>query len=77
MGRSLESIIHFHIGESFYYNPSALIIFFFAGLFIVFEFALSLRNKTIRLKKPAYKLWYIPLGLLIVVWTLNILIGHH
>jgi hypothetical protein len=77
MGRSLESIIHFHIGESFYYNPSGLFFLLFSGLAMVFVFVLSLQNKTIRFTKSARALWYIPLILLIIIWVLNILYGHH
>ncbi len=77
MGRSLESIVHLHIGESFYYNPSGLFFFLFSGLAIMYVLILSLQNKTIKLNKSARKLWYIPLVLLIVIWALNILYGHH
>lgn len=77
MGRSLESIIHFHIGESFYYNPSGLFFLLFTGLAIAFVFVLSLQNKTIKFTKSARALWYIPLILLITIWLLNITLGHH
>ena len=77
MGRSLSVILHFDFAHMFYYNPSA--VFVYAAVFISLALILILsifRYKLI-LKPKLLKMWYIAVLLLIIVWVLNILYGHH
>lgn len=77
MGRSFSCLTDLYIGQSFYYNPSGLIFYIVFGYITVTVLVLSFRKKKIVLNEPAYKLWYIPVILLVIMWVLNILYGHH
>ena len=62
---------------SFYYNPLGLIFYIIFGFFFFTVLFLAILKKKIVLKKPALKLWYIPVLFLVLMWILNILYGHH
>jgi len=76
-GRVFSCITDLHFAESFYYNPLGLIFYIIFGFFFFTVFFLALVKKKITLKKPALKLWYIPVLFLVLMWILNILYGHH
>jgi hypothetical protein len=77
MGRSFLALITLNFTEVFYYNPSGAFVYLISGLIILAIFILSLFNYRVKLKNPLLKLWYIPVILLMIVWILNILYGHH
>jgi hypothetical protein len=77
MGRSFSCLTDLYIERSFYYNPSGLVFFLLSGFVTASVFILSIKNKKVKLKEPAYRLWYIPIALLLIMWVLNILYGHH
>jgi hypothetical protein len=78
MGRSLSVIIlHPDFSKMFYYNPSAVFIYLLTFLIIISIFVLALFRYRIKLTSKLLKLWFIPVLLLIIVWALNILHGHH
>lgn len=54
------------------------LLFYIIFGFVFFTiFILAVLKKKIVLKKPALKLWYIPVLFLVLMWILNILYGHH
>lgn len=77
MGRSFWALITHNWHDVFYYNPSGAVVFPLTMLLILSVFILSLFNYRVKLKNPLLKLWYIPVILLIIVWILNVLYGHH
>ena len=77
MGRSLKAFAVLDFSEMFYYNPSAVFVFAFVFLAAAIIFLLAVFKYRIRLTTKLLKLWYIPVLLLIIVWVLNILYGHH
>lgn len=76
VGRSLWSLIEPLPHNVFYYNPSALFLFIIAAILLLAIFILSLFKYRIKLGRTSFKLWYIPVLLLIVVWVVNIIFGH-
>ncbi len=76
-GRVFSCITDFHFAKSFYYNPLGLVFYIIIGFFFFTVLTLALFKRKIVLKKAAYKLWYIPVIFLILMWVLNILYGHH
>lgn len=76
-GRVFSCITDLHFTESFYYNPLGLIFYIIFGFFFFTVLFLAILKKKIVLKKPALKLWYIPVLFLVLMWILNILYGHH
>jgi hypothetical protein len=77
MGRSMEAIFTFDTAHMFYYNPSAPVLYAIAFLLLIIIVGLSIFNYRIKISPAAYKLWYIPAILLVIVWALNMLWGHH
>jgi len=77
LGRSLKAFALLDFSNIFYYNPSAVFIFILVFLIILFIFISSIFKYKINLTPKLLKLWYIPVLLLIIVWVLNILYGHH
>ena len=75
-GRSLSAILHQDFEKLFYYNPSAPLLY--TILFVLFFTILimSFYNYNIKLKPGIYKLWYVAVFVTLVVWVLNILLGH-
>lgn len=76
-GRVFSCITDLHFSESFYYNPLGLIFYIIFGFFFFTVLFLAIIKKKIILKKPALRLWYIPVLFLVLMWILNILYGHH
>jgi hypothetical protein len=77
MGRSIKAMLGLDFSEMFYYNPSAVFIYLLTFLAIVSVFILAVFKYKIKLTSKLLKLWYIPVLLLIIIWALNILFGHH
>ncbi len=77
MGRSFWALIMLNFNDAFYYNPSGAIVYLISGLIILAIFIKSFFNYRLKLKNPLLKLWYVPVVLLVVVWVLNIVLGHH
>jgi len=77
MGHSLRAIISGDIAHWFYYNPSAPVLYLLGFGTIGFVFVLAFFNYKIKPAPALYKFWYIAVIVLIVVWALNILFGHH
>ncbi|MEO8514715.1 MAG: DUF2752 domain-containing protein [Ignavibacteria bacterium] len=66
-----------YIAMSFYYNPLGLPFFIIFGFFYFTFITLAFMRRKVFLKKPAYRLWYIPVIFFLLMWVLNILYGHH
>jgi hypothetical protein len=77
MGRSLSVILHFNFADMFYYNPSAVFVYAFVFLLLALILILSIFRYRLILKSKLLKLWLIPVLVLIIIWVLNILYGHH
>jgi len=77
IGRSLWALIEPGPHDVFYYNPSALFLLIITAIILAGMFILSLFRYRIRFGRTSLKLWYIPVLLLVVVWVVNILYGHH
>ncbi len=77
MGRVFSCMTDFYITRSFYYNPLGLVFYLLFGFVFCIILGLSLNKRKLILKKPAQKLWYIPVLFLLVMWILNIIYGHH
>ena len=77
MGHSLRAIISSDTAHWFYYNPSAPVLYLLAFGSIGFVFVLAFFDYKIKPTPALLKFWYIAVILLIVVWVLNILFGHH
>ena len=76
-GRVFSCITDLHFAESFYYNPLGLAFYIIFGFFYFTVLVLAFLKRKLVLKKPALKLWYIPVAFLMLMWILNILFGHH
>ena len=77
MGHSLSAVLSGDTAHWFYYNPSAPVLYLLGFGTVGFVFVLSIFNYKVKPAPALYKLWYIAVILLIVVWALNILFGHH
>lgn len=77
MGRTLKDFVVLDFSNIFYYNPTAIFIFIFALLIILFIIVLAIFNYKLSLTNKLLKMWYIPVLILILIWVLNILYGHH
>jgi len=74
--RSFEELVSFNLINSFYYNPSSAFIFTFLAIVSLSIFILSLNNYKIRVvsgKKTLIALTVV----IVAVWIMNILFGHH
>lgn len=76
-GRVFSCITDLHFEQTFYYNPLGLAFYIIFGYFYFTVLLLAFFKKKLILKKPALKLWYIPVIFLLLMWVLNILFGHH
>jgi hypothetical protein len=77
MGHSLRAIITGDTAHWFYYNPSAPVLYLLGFGSIGFVFVLAFFNYKVKPAPAFYKLWYVAVIAIIVVWALNILFGHH
>lgn len=77
MGRSFSCLTDFHFAQSFYYNPSGLFLYLLSGVIFSSVLFFSLMKKRIVLTSEAKRLWYLPIVLIVIVWVLNIVWGHH
>lgn len=77
MGRSFWAILSLDFGKAFYYNPSGIFFFLLSGIILAGIFLLSFLDYKIKLKDASLKLWYLFAGIVILIWILNILFGHH
>lgn len=76
-GRVFDSVLNMHILGSFYYNPLGLIFYITLGSVFALSIVLALMKKKVVLTSSGYRLWFIPVGFLVIMWILNILFGHH
>jgi hypothetical protein len=77
MGRVFSCMTDMNLERTFYYNPLGLVFYILIGFVFCLLLGISMNKYRLILKKPAQKLWYIPVLFLIVMWILNILYGHH
>jgi hypothetical protein len=77
LGRSLKDFAVLDFTNMFYYNPSAVLIYLIVFITITAVFFLALFRYKFKLMPKLLKLWYIPVLLLIIIWVLNVLYGHH
>lgn len=77
LGRVFSCITDLHFMESLYYNPLGLVFYIILALVLGLLTILNVLGKKITLKKPAMKLWYIPVLFVLIMWLLNIFYGHH
>ena len=76
LARGFLQFINLHFERSLYYNPSSLFLFGAGGLILLVVFTLSLFNTKIYIKNYNI-LWLVILIVFIIVWILNIFLGHH
>jgi hypothetical protein len=77
MGHSLNAIFRGDTLHWFYYNPSAPVLYLLGFGTVGFVFVLAFFNYKIKPAPALYKLWYVAVIVLIIIWVLNILLGHH
>jgi len=77
LGRVFSCITDLYFMESLYYNPLGLVFYIILALVLGILTILNVFGKKITLKKPAMKLWYIPVLFVLVMWLLNIFYGNH
>jgi Protein of unknown function (DUF2752) len=76
-GRVFDSVLGMNILGSFYYNPLGLVFYMILGLVFSLGIVLAIMKKKFVLTESGYRLWFIPVGFLVIMWILNILFGHH
>ena len=76
MSRGFAEISHFNFLGGIYYNPFSVIFYPLSFIFITAIFILGLFNYKFKITKPRTFGWGI-FVLFIVVWTVNIIWGHH
>lgn len=76
-GRVFSCITDLYLLKSLYYNPMGLLFFIILGFAFSILLFVNFKKKKLVLKKPATRLWYIPVLFLLLMWLLNILFGHH
>ncbi len=76
MSHAFHEFINLNFVKSVYYNPSSVIFFSFLGIFSLSIFVLSLYNYKLSLKFNQ-KTLLASILILLVIWILNILFGHH
>ena len=76
LARGFLQFVKLNFEKSLYYNPSSLFLFVFGGLILLVVFTLSLFNYKIYIKNYNI-LWFVVLIVFIIVWILNIFLGHH
>ncbi|MBK8981703.1 MAG: DUF2752 domain-containing protein [Ignavibacteria bacterium] len=74
--RSFEELASFNLLNSFYYNPSSVFIFTFLAVVSLSIFILSLYNYKIRIVSGKKTLIAVTV-VIVTVWIMNILFGHH
>ncbi len=77
MGRSFWALVKLDTGHIFYYNPSGVFFFLISGVILGGVFMLAVFGYRIRLRARAWKLWYVFAGVIVLMWVLNIVYGHH
>lgn len=75
LARGFLHFIELNFEKSLYYNPSSLFLFVSGGVIMLVVFSLSLFNYKISIKNYN-AVWLIVLIVFIIVWVLNILLGH-
>lgn len=76
MSRGFAEILHLNFLGGIYYNPFSVIFYPLSFIIITAIFTLSLFNYKLKITKPRTFGWGI-FVLFIVVWTVNIIWGHH
>ena len=74
--RSFEEVMKFNFAGSFYYNPSSVFIFTFLACLCLYIFVLSYFNYRIKIVS-ASKTFLTLTIVLLTVWILNVVFGHH
>ena len=74
--RSFDEILKFNIAGSFYYNPSSVFIFTFLACLTLVIFVISFFNYKIKIVS-ANKTFLVLTIVLVTIWVVNILFGHH
>lgn len=77
MGRSFWSIVSLDFGKSIYYNPSSFFFFPFTGIILGGIFLPAIFGYRVKLTERALGLWYVFAGVVVVMWVVNIFLGHH
>lgn len=76
MSHAFHELIKLNFSKSISYNPSSVIFLPFLGLLTLSIFVLSLFNRKIQLHLSKTALW-VMLGILVIIWILNVLFGNH
>ena len=74
--RSFEEILKFNIAGSFYYNPSSVFIFTFLACLCLFIFVISFFNYKIKIVSSGKTFLALTI-VLVTVWIVNVILGHH
>lgn len=75
MSRSFKELMSFNLSGSFYYNPSAIFVIAFMGIFFLCIFALSLFNYGLKFKFTG-KTFLVLMSVILIVWIINVFFGH-
>lgn len=76
-GRSIKALTSLNFQKMFYYNPSAVVMSVLASLILLLILILSFFRKRIVMKKKSQSLWLVFVVIVILIWILNIIFGHH
>jgi len=76
MSRAFIEFINLNFSKSIYYNPSSVILFPFLVSAALSVFMLSIFNNKVLIKFN-YKTFSIAAIFILLMWVLNIFIGHH
>lgn len=76
MSRAWNEFTRFNFESSIYHNPSSVVFFIFSGTTVALIFVLSLFNYRIKLPGSGKTLMILS-AVLLIIWILNILYGHH
>jgi hypothetical protein len=77
MGRGFWAVISMDSGKMFYYNPLAVFFYAVSGAGLGSVLVMALSGYKIKLKEGAWRFWYVFAGVVVVMWALNIMFGHH
>lgn len=77
MGRVFSCITDLYIARSFMYNPLGLLFYVLLGSYLAVTFYLAIRKQKIVYTEKGRKLIWIPVAFILLMWILNIFLGHH
>jgi uncharacterized protein DUF2752 len=77
MGRSFWALLSLDFKRAVYYNPSGILFFVVSGTVLTGILVLAISGYRVKMKEGLLKLWYVFAGLILLMWVLNLVWGHH